>query len=167
MMNTRKSSKISPRRASVTVPDDTVETIKLMCRVLEFTRRKLVAEGWKRLPGNLSLAQFDRLMTIRHLLPCNLGEIMTAIGLTSAGASLFVERLVRQGILERVQDPEDRRNIRISATPQVQQLLNEVDELLSKRITEYLSSVPAEQVAGIGDATRTICEHLLQDFREG
>ena len=106
-------------------------------------------------------------MTIRHLLPCNLGEIMTAIGLTSAGASLFVERLVQQNVLERTQDPEDRRNIRISATPQVQQVLNEVDELLSKRISEYLSTVPPEQVAGIGDATRLICERLLHDFREG
>ena len=38
-------------------------------------------------------------MMVRHSLPCNLAKIMQVTGMTSAGASIFVDKMVKCGIM--------------------------------------------------------------------
>ena len=95
------------------VPD--VKIFKQVCRILELKRRNFLIRDWKKYEDILPQSQFARLMLIRFALPCNLTRVMELTGLTSAGASLFVDKLVNRGILCRIDDPEDRRNIYISA----------------------------------------------------
>ena len=87
-----------------------VAVFKKMCRLLEFKRRQFFEDDWKNCARTIPRAQFNHLMLVRFSMPCNLGTIMRITGLTSAGASLFVDKLVNSGVLMRQEDPDDRRN---------------------------------------------------------
>ena len=105
-------------------------------------------------------AQFNHLMLVRFSMPCNLGTIMRITGLTSAGASLFVDKLVHEGILIRQDDPADRRNIIISVSEDGRHFLNEIDERLNDFICAYFAECSNEDLKIIESATKIVCSKL-------
>lgn len=137
-----------------------LEVFKRCCRLLELRRRLFLAAEWKSLAGTMPRGQFFNLMLVRFILPCNLGRIMEVTGLTSAGASLFVDKLVQQGYLTRADDPGDRRNVRIGVTPKGRELLKEVETRLNAYITAYFDTCTAEELADIGRGTSLIVRKL-------
>ena len=116
-----------------------LENFKRMVRLLDHKRRAYFAKKCPKFAVRLSSAQFNHLMLIRSVLPCNLSRVMSVTGLTSAGASLFVEKLVSSGVLTREVDPRDRRNIIISATPETREIFRRVDQGLNELIEGYFS----------------------------
>jgi len=137
-----------------------VGTFKKMCRLLELKRRIFLEQDWKNCATELPRGQFNNLMMVRFAMPCNLSRIMSITGLTSAGASLFVDKLVQQGFLRRIEDPDDRRNVQISVTAKGQQLLNGVDDRLNEYIFRYFDNCSAEELEGIDQAMKIICSKL-------
>ena len=99
-------------------------------------------------------------MLIRLALPCNLSHIMALTGLTSAGASIFTDKMVKLGILLREEDPVDRRNVIISFTPQAQQAVDETEELLNQSITRFFDTCSAEEIDIINRASSLVCTKL-------
>jgi DNA-binding MarR family transcriptional regulator len=59
--------------------------------------------------AGLSLPQFGLLMRLHHGGHCEVREIGEHFDITSAAASQLVERLVQGGLVERTEDPDDRR----------------------------------------------------------
>lgn len=57
----------------------------------------------------LSMPQFSLLMRIYYGGGCGVSEISTYLDVTNAAASQLVDRLVQQGLIDRVEDPNDRR----------------------------------------------------------
>ena len=108
-----------------------LDVFKLCCRMLELHRRTFLAAEWKRHADIMPRGQFFNLMQIRFILPCNLSKIMELTGLTSAGASLFVDKLVQQGYLTRTDDPSDRRNVLIDVSVKGRELLSGVEDRLN------------------------------------
>ena len=137
-----------------------LEVFKRCCRLLELRRRLFLAAEWKSLAGTMPRGQFFNLMLVRFILPCNLGRIMEVTGLTSAGASIFVDKLVQQGYLTRTDDPGDRRNVRIGVTPKGRELLNSVETRLNAYITAYFDTCTEEELADIGRGTALIVRKL-------
>ena len=116
-----------------------LENFKRMVRLLDHKRRAYFAKKCPKFPMRLSSTQFNHLMLIRSVLPCNLARVMAVTGLTSAGASLFVEKLVTAKVLTREVDPRDRRNVVISATPETREMFRSVDRGLNELIEGYFS----------------------------
>lgn len=137
-----------------------LDVFKRCCRLLELRRRIFLAEEWQKYAGIMPRGRFFNLMQIRFILPCNLGKIMDVTGLTSAGASLFVDKLVHQGFLTRTDDPGDRRNVRIDITPEGRALIDEVDGRLDAFITAYFDACTAEELADIERGTSLIARKL-------
>ena len=132
------------------------EAFKRCCRLLELRRRTFLAEEWKTHTEIMPRGQFFNLMQVRAILPCNLGRIMEITGLTSAGASIFVDKLVQQGYLTRTDDPGDRRNLRIGVTAKGRTLLNGIEERLNAYIFSYFDTCTEEELADIARTTRLI-----------
>jgi DNA-binding MarR family transcriptional regulator len=67
--------------------------------------------------SGLSMPQFSILMQMYYRGTCGLSEISERFEITSAAASQHVDNLVQAGLIERTEDPHDRRakNIRLSA----------------------------------------------------
>ena len=137
-----------------------VSIFKKMVRLLEFKRRQFFEDDWKNCSRMIPRAQFNHLMLVRFSMPCNLGTIMGITGLTSAGASLFVDKLVNTGILKREEDPNDRRNIVISVTEQGQQFLREIDDRLDDFISDYFAECTDEELKIVDASMRIVCSKL-------
>ena len=96
---------------------DRVEVFKKMCRMLEVRRRAFLDSAWRDFyAAEIPQQQFIHLMMIRFSLPCNLARIMEVTGLSSAGASILVNKLGKFELVVRHDDPEDRRNVIINFT---------------------------------------------------
>ena len=128
--------------------------------MLELKRRQFFESDWKNCSRIIPRAQFNHLMLVRFSMPCNLGTIMGITGLTSAGASLFVDKLVNAGVLKREEDANDRRNIVISVTEQGQQFLREIDDRLDDFIYRYFAEYSEEELKVIDSSMRIVCSKL-------
>jgi DNA-binding MarR family transcriptional regulator len=137
-----------------------VAVFKKMCRMLELKRRQFFETDWKNCSRIIPRAQFNHLMLVRFSMPCNLGTIMSITGLTSAGASLFVDKLVNAGVLKREEDSNDRRNIVISVTEEGQRFLKEIDDRLDDFIYKYFAECNADELKDIDSAMRIVCSKL-------
>ncbi len=64
----------------------------------------------------LSPSQVGTLMRLHHCQSIGVSEIGEHMGITAPAASQLVDRLVIQGLLERTEDPDDRRYKQVSLT---------------------------------------------------
>ena len=75
--------------------------------------------------SGLSVPQIGALFHIHGKGACGVSEIGDDLGTTSAAASQMLERLVRQGLIVRAEDPDDRRAKLITVTDLGLQVLQE------------------------------------------
>ena len=137
-----------------------IEDVRHMVRLLAWKHRAFLEDDSREHVCPIPKRQLNQLMAIRSILPCNLGRIMTITGLTPPGASLFVNKLVKQGYLNRKDDPEDRRNVLISLTPKGDAFLRNVDERLNRFVLRYLDTCSEEEWNTVVSAARIICRKL-------
>jgi DNA-binding MarR family transcriptional regulator len=75
--------------------------------------------------SGLSASQINTLMRLYHGGSCVVSEISDSLGITNAATSQMLERLVKQGLIERNEDLNDRRVRQITLTPKGQLLIDE------------------------------------------
>lgn len=137
-----------------------LERFKKMCRLLEISSREFFSNDWQRYSDILTPQQYNHLMLVRLALPCNLSKIMALTGLTSAGASLFVDKMVKLGIFTRGENPADRRNIIIDFTQQAKVAVERTEERLNESIIGFFDSCTGEEIAVINLASSLVCTKL-------
>ena len=107
--------------------------------------------GWGRYAKStgLSMPQFSVLMQLHHKGACGMSMISEGYDITPAAASQLVDKLVQSGLIQRVEDPQDRRAKLLNLTDKgrdlVQQGIEEryrwVDELAEKLTVEERDQV--------------------------
>lgn len=98
-------------------------------------RRQYELDVWMDLP--LTIGQLKSLFYIRNQGSTNLGNLAAALRVTPTNTTGIVDRLVKQGLVSRTENPEDRRMLILQPTQQGEELVN---KLRSKR-RDYLSEV--------------------------
>ena len=73
--------------------------------------------------SGMSMTQLSTLMHLHHQGVCGVSDIGTHLGVTNAAASQMIERLVQQGLLERSEDPLDRRVKQVRVTGKGRKLI--------------------------------------------
>jgi DNA-binding MarR family transcriptional regulator len=71
----------------------------------------------------LSLSQMGALDYVRRNGECGMADIVEHLGISNAATSQLMDRLVRHGLVERTEDPEDRRAKRVALTREGERLL--------------------------------------------
>ena len=142
-----------------------VDSFKRMYRMIDYQRRLCMCDvcsryDWREFAEKISFKQLDYLMLIRLAMPCNLQQVMMLTGLSSSAASLFVDKMTRQGVVLREQDPRDRRNILIRPGQKLMELLNEIDLELEKIIVNELKSCTPEQISALEESCNLVCSKL-------
>ena len=137
-----------------------LEVFKKMCRMLEIKRKRFIENDWQHYAKLIPRQQFLHLMMVRHSMPCNLAKIMQITGMTSAGASIFVDKMVKSGALERHEAADDRRNIIISFTPRAQAVTDRIDERLNQYIMKFFADCSEEELLVLEAASRLVCRVL-------
>lgn len=88
-----------------------------------FLHRSLVDFKGFMAETGLSFSHINILMRLFHGADTGITEISEHLGVTNAAASQSVERLVQMGLVERAEDPEDRRARRLTLTARGRSLI--------------------------------------------
>jgi DNA-binding MarR family transcriptional regulator len=104
----------------------------------------------------LSFTQMNVLMHLYYQGPREVMEFTEYVQVSPAGASQMVERLVQQGLVVRVEDPEDRRVRRVHLTEPGRAVGEESLALRRQWADSLVASLSAEQQASLGQAIRLL-----------
>jgi DNA-binding MarR family transcriptional regulator len=105
-----------------------------------------------------SMTQISTLMRIHHQRVCGVSDLGEYLGVTNAASSQMIHKLVEQGILERSEDPKDRRNKLITLTEQGKTL---VDGFIKAR-HGWIQNLEAELSEQEQSEIITALTHLIQ-----
>jgi DNA-binding MarR family transcriptional regulator len=75
--------------------------------------------------NGLSSSQVITLFRLYHGGPCGVSEIGTQLGVTNAASSQLIDRLVGLGLIERTEDPSDRRAKQLTITSKGKSVLEQ------------------------------------------
>src|SRR5262245_37543286 len=81
--------------------------------------------------------------------PLTASQLARAVGLTSGGLSIALERLERIGYVRRSQHPDDRRSVLVEATDSLAPLEAEMFGSLAERTRKLLGTYTLEQLTTI------------------
>lgn len=108
---------------------------------------------------DLSFSQINILMRLLHGRNSGVSDIGDELGITNAAASQAVERLVKDlGLVERTEDPEDRRAKRLALTPKGRALIVQGIEIRSKWVEGITDALTPEQQKMIISALTLLTE---------
>ena len=110
----------------------------------------------------LSMPQTLLLFRLYYRGQCSVGDIAEHLAVTNAAASQTVERLVQQGLLERDEDPNDRRAKQIVLSPLGQQLILDGIEARVHWMTELTSVLSPEEQTTIVAALEALTNAARQ-----
>lgn len=99
--------------------------------------------------SGLSASQLNAMMRLYHGGECEISEIAEHLDVTLAATSQLVERLVQQGLVERVESPHDRRVKLLRLTSQGQVLIQrgiEARRCWMEELTYALSPQEQEEI---------------------
>ena len=109
----------------------------------------------------MSLRQLSHLVTIEKLGPCSLLTVMRHTGLSKSAVSAAVDKLVRLGILSRVGNPDNRREILIGVLPAVKTHLKNIDTRFRRLVNSiFTEECTGEEIDKIAEVSALIVEKL-------
>jgi DNA-binding MarR family transcriptional regulator len=112
--------------------------------------------------SSLSMSQMGALFRLYHGGFCGVSELADHLGVTNAAASQMVDRMVQQGLLQRAEDPSDRRVKNISLTLQSRQLVEESIEARRRWIEQLTHKLTLEEQESISMALSTLTDAARQ-----
>ena len=130
--------------------DRAVEAYGKAMAALDLLRLRLWEER------NISLAQLRVLAVLRAQEPLTPGRLADVLLVSPSTVTGLTDRLVRQGLIARRDDPEDRRVIRLYLTEEGRRMIEEVGEAGRAYIREVMAVIPPER--------REATVHALEEF---
>ena len=94
---------------------------------------------------DLSFSQMSVLMRLFHGSNCGVSEIGEQLGITNAAASQTVDRMVQLGLIERTEDPDDRRAKRLALTQKGRTVMEKGIEARSQWVEDLTDALTPEQ----------------------
>jgi DNA-binding MarR family transcriptional regulator len=113
-----------------------METIPL---VMRFIRKEMRS---RRAPS-LSVPQLRVLTFLHHVPGAPLASVTEHLGVSRSTASAIVDRLVRRKLVNRTEDPQERRCVVLTLTPAGVQHLQQAREATSTRLAKVLAGLSA------------------------
>ncbi len=106
----------------------------------------------------LSIPQFRALLFLRREPNAGLGTTAEYLGITAGAASELIERLVRQGLVDREADPHERRRVQLRLTDRGADQLRAAEERTRRWLVGVLGCLDPAQLARL--------EVALADLRQ-
>ncbi len=95
--------------------------------------------------NNLSLSMMGALFHLHKKEIAGVGDLGEHLGVTSAAASQMLDRLVQQELIQRTENPDDRRLKHLVITPKGCQVLEESMQLRQSWLAELAESLTIEE----------------------
>ena len=121
-----------------------IQKIIKLQRKVDRARRQYELDEWIGL--NLTLPQLKSLFFISHEGTTNLSTLASALGVTPTNVTGIVDRLRKQGLVSRTENPEDRRMLLLRATNAGEELLHRLRERRQSYISGVLDRMSLEEL---------------------
>jgi DNA-binding MarR family transcriptional regulator len=106
--------------------------------------------------SSLTVPQLRALLFVRRNPGTNLSALADHLGIGLTGASGLVDRLVRNEMLARETDPNERRRIRLTVTNQGTQRIDGANTATRRVVATLLADLTPEEAGTIEEAMRTL-----------
>ena len=120
------------------------EIIELQ-RKVDRARRQYELDVWMGLP--LTIAQLKSLFFISNQGSTNLRKLAAALGVTPTNTTGIVDRLVKQGLVSRTENDQDRRMLLLRATDKGEELVAKLRERRRGHMSEVLARMSVDELA--------------------
>lgn len=134
--------------------DSLLEGLAILMRV---SLQDLMSYGHRK---GISMAQINVLYELYYRGTCEVLAFTQTLGLSPAGASQLIERMVRQGWVERLADPADRRVRRVHLTEPGRQLAAESIAARDEWISRFGARLTEEEKRQVAKAFRLLAEKI-------
>ncbi|HET9091390.1 MAG TPA: MarR family transcriptional regulator [Acidimicrobiales bacterium] len=134
------------------------ELIQRLFALRPAMHRRFNEEMTRELHDELHDVTIHQLSVLEHLRhgPLAMRELARALGVGESSATATADRLVRQGLVERLADPGDRRLVLLSLTGEGSALVDGVERAAARRTSRMLSALSDEQLAQLVDILETL-----------
>lgn len=143
-----------PQEEAVRAAGDLMEA---MPAIMQFVR----VEMRRQREPSLSVPQFRVLAFLSHNPDSSLSDVAEHIGITRATASPLIDRLVQRRLVDRREDPTERRHIRLKLTPEGHDRLEEMRYGTRQKLAELLNELTSEELEQVS----TGLKHLRRVFK--
>lgn len=116
--------------------------------------------------SGLSMSQLGTLFHLYHCGTCGVSDIGGHLGVTNAAASQMIDRLVQLGLLQRYENPIDRRNKSLVLTDEGRALIGESIEARRRWMQDLTTALTPDQQATIASALTELIK-AAQRLEEG
>lgn len=118
------------------------------------------------LPHDLTMQQLRVLTRVAREPGITGHELGRRLGVTAPTASGLVERLVEKNLLERVDDPLDRRVRRLRLTEDGARMISGVDATFGKLLTAVIPPIPTERLEVLKAGSQVMLEAIEHALAE-
>ena len=108
----------------------------------------------------ISMAQINVLYQLYYRGPCEVLAFTHTLSLSPAGASQLIQRMVRQGWVERLDDPADRRVRRVYLTEPGRQLVAESIAVRNEWIQRFGARLTGEEKQQVAQVFQLLVEKI-------
>jgi DNA-binding MarR family transcriptional regulator len=108
--------------------------------------------------SGFSMPQFFLLMQVHRRAHCGISDLSEHLEITNAATSQLVDKLVQSGLLERAEDPHDRRAKQVSLTPAGEEMVEKAIAERSRWVDDLADVLSVEEKAKIADALETMTQ---------
>lgn len=116
---------------------------------------------------DLTLSQVKAIYVVATGGPMTMGALADRLGTKLSTTSGAVDRLVHRGLLDRREDPDDRRQVLVEATPTALAQIEQMSELSRGRLRELLRHLPSdEDVVAVERVMRLLSDALASLHEE-
>ncbi len=116
---------------------------------------------------SLTLAQLKAIYVVAAAGSLSMGALTERLGTALSTTSGTVDRLVRRGLLERAEDPADRRQVIVRATDDALEHIEHLSELGRARMRDLLLRLPSDSdVETIERAIRLLTDAVADPSEE-
>jgi DNA-binding MarR family transcriptional regulator len=112
---------------------------------------------FSRLSG-LSMSQLGVLLRLHRCGTCRVSDIAEHLGVTNAAASQLIDRLVQLDLLQRSENPSDRRNKSLVLTAKGQALVGEGIQAPQRWLQDLTATLTPDQQASIAGALAALIQ---------
>ena len=129
------------------------QLIQIMRQLMDFAMHHTMRERvhFAKATG-LSMPQFGILMQLHYHKDCGVSDLSGRFDITSAAASQLVDKLVQSGLIQREEDPNDRRAKRLNLTDKGIGLIQQDIEKRYRWVNQLAKKLSAEEREKVAEA---------------
>lgn len=142
--------------------DEDVEAVMAAARVLVAVTAQSVAV----VEDEVTLSQLRVLVMVASRTAPNLGAVATSLSVHPSNATRAVDRLVTAGLLNRSDDPSDRRNLVLELTPEGHELVRRVMGARREAIAAILDKMPPGRRRSLVPVMRAFAEAGGENWKD-